>query len=76
MWKAWEDNLSDEEMIEEVREIADGREKLETAKSLLAKGFATKQSRGQHKQQLLMFTQRVQRQPDLRFPMTEAEGSP
>ena len=79
-WTAIIDKLDSEEAREEgfagqIEAAAAGRERLESTSKLLAKGFATKQSRGYHKQQLLCFFEKVERKPDLIFPMTEAVGS-
>ena len=79
-WTAIIDKLDSEEAREEgfaeqIEAAALGRERLESARKLLAKGLATKQSRGYHKQQLLCFTEKVERKPDLIFRMTEAADS-
>ena len=79
-WTAILDKLDSEEareegFVEQVEAAAAGREKLASARLLLSRGFASKQNRGYHKQQLLCFTEKVERKPDLIFPMTEAVDS-
>ena len=79
-WTAILDKLDSDEALEEgfadqVEAAAAGRERLSSARLLISRGFASKQNRGYHKQQLLCFTEKVERKPDLIFPMTEAVDS-
>ena len=74
-WKEWEEKLTEDELKEKAVEITEGRNKLKAARSILAKGFSSKQNRAYHQQQLLLWCEKVRRKPDLVFPMTEVEAS-
>ena len=71
--KAWA-ALSEEEEKEAAEEISEKKARLRSLRQILEKGLATKQSKAYHEQQLLVWTEKVKRKPDLVFPMTEAEG--
>ena len=78
-WQLWQLHFEGDELKEEskekIKEISTKREQLKAARGIIAKGFQSKQGRGYHQQQLLMWCEKIRRKPDLVFPMTEAEGS-